>query len=199
MTQSTHDIAALIGSRICHDLISPVGAVANGLELVELTGMRNTPEMALVSESAEQAGARIKFFRLAFGMAQPGQKTAAEEVAGIIAAVYAQGRMEVRWEVTGEQERQEVKAALLALLCIEQALPGAGRITVQMADGRWRVRAEAPVFKPDPELWAVLEGALPPAGLQPSGVQFALLPGLLAEAGRQARVQTGETVLEVEF
>ena len=61
------DLSALIGSRICHDLINPLGAIANGVELIALTVAEQTPEMLLFAESVEAANARIEFFRLAYG------------------------------------------------------------------------------------------------------------------------------------
>lgn len=54
--------AALIGSRICHDLISPIGAINNGLELIEMSAPSLGPEMALISDSVTSASARIRFF-----------------------------------------------------------------------------------------------------------------------------------------
>jgi len=60
------NLAALIGSRICHDLISPVGAVGNGLELMQMAGGKLLPEMALIEESVEAARLRILFFRIAY-------------------------------------------------------------------------------------------------------------------------------------
>ena len=58
------DIAALVGSRICHDLISPIGAIGNGVELIGLTENTSSPELALISESVDNANARIRFFRV---------------------------------------------------------------------------------------------------------------------------------------
>ena len=69
MGQNKLNIAALIGSRICHDLISPIGAINNGLELLEMTGTSSGPEMELISESVGNASARIRFFRIAYGAA----------------------------------------------------------------------------------------------------------------------------------
>ena len=61
--------ATLIGSRICHDLISPIGAINNGIELIEMGSTASTPEMTLISESVVNASARIRYFRIAFGAA----------------------------------------------------------------------------------------------------------------------------------
>ena len=65
------DLAALLCSRVCHDLISPVGAVVNGMEVLEDTTDESTKTFALdlIKKSATQASARLQFCRLAFGAA----------------------------------------------------------------------------------------------------------------------------------
>ena len=65
------DLAALLCSRVCHDLISPVGAVVNGMEVLEETNDESTKSFALdlIKKSANQASARLQFCRLAFGAA----------------------------------------------------------------------------------------------------------------------------------
>src|SRR6202051_3851488 len=65
------DLAALLCSRVCHDLISPVGAVVNGLEVLEEGKDEETRTFALdlIKKSAHQASARLQFCRLAFGAA----------------------------------------------------------------------------------------------------------------------------------
>src|ERR1051326_7008840 len=65
------DLAALLCSRVCHDLISPVGAVVNGLEVLEDDNDEETKTFALdlIKKSAHQASARLQFCRLAFGAA----------------------------------------------------------------------------------------------------------------------------------
>ena len=65
------EFAAMLVSRVCHDLVSPVGAVVNGLEVLEDerdAGMR-ADALKLVASSAEQAAARLQFARVAFGAA----------------------------------------------------------------------------------------------------------------------------------
>src|SRR3989337_2910454 len=65
------DLAALVCSRVCHDVISPVGAIVNGLEVMEEDNDPATQEYALdlIRKSARQASARLQFARLAFGAA----------------------------------------------------------------------------------------------------------------------------------
>ena len=65
------EFAALLVSRVCHDLVSPVGAVMNGLEVLEdeRDAAMRADALQLVASSAEQAAARLQFARLAFGAA----------------------------------------------------------------------------------------------------------------------------------
>ena len=164
-----------------------------------MTGSASGPEMALVSDSAANALARIRLFRLGFGAASEGQQVASDEVVSILRAVYADARVKPDWQVTGAQDRMEVKAALLAMLCIESALPGAGTITIGKTADHWTLRAEAVRLNLDPQTWAVLKGAPVPASLTPAAVQFALLPPLLVALRRAARVRSGDTTLELSF
>src|SRR5216683_82523 len=65
------DLAALLCSRVCHDLISPAGAIVNGLEVLEESKDEETKTFALdlIKKSARTASARLQFCRIAFGAA----------------------------------------------------------------------------------------------------------------------------------
>src|ERR1700755_2421458 len=67
-TLSAPDLAALLCSRVCHDIISPVGAINNGLELLD-EGGADGDAMKLIRQSARNASARLQFARIAFGAA----------------------------------------------------------------------------------------------------------------------------------
>ena len=123
MPHHSDSLATLIGSRICHDLISPIGAITNGLELLELSGAAQSPELALVVQSVADARARIQLFRLAFGVASAGQMTGGDEVSTILAAAYKDSRIAICAFPAGDHSRAEVRAVLLAILCAEQAIP----------------------------------------------------------------------------
>ena len=87
-------LAALIASRICHDLISPIGAIGNGVELMIMDASgASSQEMALIIESAGHANARIRYFRIAFGLCAPDQRIGRGEVAGILQDLAAGGRL----------------------------------------------------------------------------------------------------------
>ncbi|AJE47027.1 histidine phosphotransferase family protein [Celeribacter indicus] len=185
------DIAAMIGSRICHDLISPVGAISNGVELLAMSGAAAGPEISLISESVENANARVRFFRIAFGMASPGQMTSRREMAGVFKGI-ATPRLTYRWEVPEDMPREEVKLACLMTMCVETALPRGGEIRIGRTGGQWSVCAQAERLAPAPDLWARLDALSPAEGLRPSEVQFLLAPMQAAALGRRIGHATGE-------
>lgn len=55
------DLTSLVGTRICHDLVNPLGAISNGVELMTLSGVQRSPELDLIEESIQSASARIRF------------------------------------------------------------------------------------------------------------------------------------------
>src|SRR6056297_564783 len=99
------ELAALVGSRICHDLISPIGAISNGVELIALTDNSGGAEMALIKQSVESAAARIRFFRIAYGAAAAGQTTQTAEIKSILGALADGGRVSYDWQLPDGQER----------------------------------------------------------------------------------------------
>ena len=74
------DLTALVGSRICHDLINPIGAIGNGVELLAMADAPPSAELALISQSVDSAMARIAMFRVAFGAATDGGQMGAREI-----------------------------------------------------------------------------------------------------------------------
>lgn len=169
------DLTGLVGSRLCHDLISPLGAIGNGVELLTMSGQPIGPELQLVAESVASANARLRFFRVAFGQATPDQRMGQPEITGLLNDTYRGNRLAVTWLPQGDQARHVVKLALLGLLCLENALPWGGTVEIGQDGGGWRLAATARKTRPDPALWALLDGAGPAAGLGPAQVQFALL------------------------
>ena len=122
---------ALLGSRICHDLISPLGAICNGVELVEMMGSAGSAEMALLSDSAAAANARIRLFRIAFGVAGKDQKVGWGELGSVIETLGA-GRMRIDWSPAVDMDRRQAKLAVLLLLCCETLIPFGGTVRVEV-------------------------------------------------------------------
>jgi len=198
LTQDTLQIARLIGSRICHDIISPVGAIANGMELVALTGAADTPELALINSSVSGATARIKFYRIALGMSSSEQKLGAPELSRILKAYYAGSRLTCNWAVTDDSPRDEVQMALLALLCLSSALPTGGALHVAHESSGWVISAQGQL-RVDQDIWSTLTGTPAPVGLQPSEVQFAMLPECARQLRRKVSYEESETALTIRF
>ncbi len=183
------DLAALIGSRICHDLTSPLGAIGNGLELLELSGQTGSPEMALIAQSVAHAKARVQFLRVAFGAAGAGHVMGGAELAGLVADHARGGRVQVDWPAAVDVPRPEAKLAFLLLMCLEVALPFGGQVGVTRDGGRWHCLAEADRLRDLGELWAALGGHEPMPDLAPPKVQFALAAQMVAQLGRRAQIE----------
>lgn len=197
MAPSNPGLAALIGSRICHDLISPIGAIGNGLELLQMT-IGDSPEMELIADSVTNAQARIKFFRVAFGAASDTQLLGAPEIRDILADLAKGGRVKFDWQVTGDTSRTEVRMVFLALQCFESAMPHGGTVFIGKDGPQWVVQAQSGRFRIEPDLWGNLSLTQPGTDMAPAQLQFALLPVLLADAGRRltARMSDSEVVLK---
>ncbi|WP_255010835.1 histidine phosphotransferase family protein [Roseovarius sp. M141] len=195
MTQPNRNFGALIGSRICHDLISPVGAISNGLELLGLAGVPDGPEMALVADSAAHANARLRFFRVAFGLSSDAQNIGAREIRSILGDIYT-AKVSCDWQIDAPLPRSVVQAAFLALLCGEQAVPFGGVLTIAEGDGTLILTVTGDRLTPQTDDWARLTDAQPGNldDLSATHVQFALLPDLLADLGRPARVSLADPV-----
>ena len=194
------DLATLIGSRICHDLISPIGAIGNGVELLEMTGSgAASPEMELISGSVQDASARIRFFRIAFGSAAGQGNVSRREIRSILRAVGTGSRMAIDWQVEGDAPRDRVQVAFLVLQCFESSMPMGGEVTVSEVGGVWRMTATGRRLSPDEALW---NGLLDPEALPQvtaSRVQFALLPQVLQLSGLTLATDLDAERLTVEI
>ncbi|MDC0656604.1 histidine phosphotransferase family protein [Leisingera sp. SS27] len=192
------NLAALVGSRICHDLISPVGAINNGLELLGMAGSMSGPELELISDSVANANARIRFFRIAFGSAGD-QQTPRAEVVSVLEDVSKGGRIQYQWSPLEGCTRSEARLALLSALCLESALPYGGTVKIFCADGKWTVVGEGRKVTVDDELWARVSGGSSNAEITPALVQFALLPEAAKEAGRTVRLELNLENISMQF
>lgn len=170
MRHSPKRIADLLGSRLCHDLISPIGAVCNGVELLGMGPMGNQPELALINESIEAANYRIQFYRVAYGLASEDQHVTATEARRILAGVYKGARLRVEWAVADGMPRQQVKLAFLLIQCVEDALPYGGTLRITHNGMYWRMEADGRTRPHDQELWAGLCAGEEPEELTPSKV-----------------------------
>lgn len=169
MTSST-DLAALLCSRLCHDMLSPVGALSNGIELLrdERDPEMRSRCMELLEQSAKISADKLKFFRLAYGAAGGfGDSVPAAEPRELVEALVGDnGRIVLGWSVSGETLPKAAVKVLLNLAAIGlDALPRGGELQVgaEQRDGATEiaVRAAGAKIAFDPAIGHALDGSLP--------------------------------------
>ncbi|SMX31334.1 histidine phosphotransferase family protein [Octadecabacter ascidiaceicola] len=193
------NLNALLGSRICHDLINPLGAIGNGIELLGLSGVADSPEMALVTESVQNASAKVRFMRLAFGDANADQVVQRGEIISVLEAISNGSRVTYSWAVPDDQSRLDVRIALLAVMCVETALPLGGDIYIAQDQGDWTIHAKHDRLNLDPALWAPLSKGDHADNLTPAQVHFGLLPQMADQADRKLAFSHGSDWVAIKF
>lgn len=184
MTDTHTKLAALVGSRLCHDLISPIGAIHNGLELLSLTNEgSSSPEMSLIEESCSSASARIRFFRVAFGQAGQGQNMSARDIRALFKELNGSGRITAEWEPGDDIGRDMAQLVFLAFLCAETALPMGGDIRITESSRIWQVTAKGPRVVPKEQDWSALIDRVMPEDVTPANVQFTFLSVMAQQSG----------------
>jgi histidine phosphotransferase ChpT len=185
------ELSALVSARLCHDLISPMGAIGNGLELLQMAEGPGRAELALVGESLNTALAKLRFFRIAFGPADAEARQTADEAAQLTGAMFA-GRFTVGWAGGADMARPLARMIYLAILCLEKSLPMGGHVRVAIEPAAVSLAVDGRRTAPPPELWAHVTDGTPVPGLKPDGVQFALLRRALQATGSAIDVAFGE-------
>lgn len=190
------DFASLLCSRLCHDLLSPVGALNNGIELL---ADEHDPEMRarcleLLAESARVSANKLKFFRLAFGAAGGfGDTVDSREAKAAIEGLLGGERILLGWIVAEPALGKNALKILLNLALIAaDALVRGGRLDIGAEGGEIVVRAEGPRLVLDPELRTALLGQTNPAALTPRAAAAWLVHQLAAEIGGSIQVSEPE-------
>jgi histidine phosphotransferase ChpT len=205
MTSQT-DLAALLCSRLCHDLLSPVGALSNGIELL---ADETDPEMQkrcveLLEQSAKTSTDKLKFFRLAFGAAGGfGEFVPVEEAQEVIGSLAADAkRVELNWAIS---DAKLPKAAIKVMLNLAQialdALVRGGTLDIgaERTGGNVEIvaRASAEKLAFDETIGQALQGELPASEIT-SRTAAAHMIALLAQemgGGLQFALSDGALVL----
>lgn len=199
MSSDHHQLLDMIGSRICHDLISPLGAIGNGVELIAMNQTQNSPEYELIAQSVENANARIRYFRIAFGSASHDQNILQSEILSVLRDVTQRRRMVVDWQAGGEIPRKQVKLAFLLIQCFETSMPWGGHVTISLVGNQWAIYGTAEKMKIDQEIWASLTDFGETTTLAPENVQFALAPLVAEVIGRRLSVELSENSARIRF
>lgn len=198
------DLAALLCSRLCHDLLSPVGAISNGLELL---ADERDPEMRarcmdLLEQSARASADKLKFFRLAFGAAGGfGEMVPSEEPRALIASlVAANERLTLDWAVAEPKLAKPAVKALLNLAAIGMdALIRGGTLLVgaETRSGMTEIviRATGPRIAFDATIGQALEGVLPDGDLSGRTAPAHMIHLLVKEQGGSLQAIHGPDML----
>src|ERR1044071_7625220 len=133
-TLSALALAALLCSRVCHDLISPVGAIVNGLEVLEEENDEETKTFALdlIKRSAGNASAKLQFCRLAFGAAgSAGVQIDVGDAESLARGFIEDDKTKLAWNLPRVLlAKNRVKLLLNMLIIAGQGIPRGGVLTV---------------------------------------------------------------------
>jgi histidine phosphotransferase ChpT len=196
------DLASLLCSRLCHDLMSPVGALNNGIELL---ADEQDPEMRekcleLLADSARASANKLKFFRLAFGAAGGfGEEIDTLEAQAALEGVFGpEKRIELGWMVAGDKLPKGAAKLLLNLaLLAGDALVRGGRLDVgaENRDGEVElvIRAEGPRILLDPALRETLATGGGGGTVEPRAAGAWLAHNLAVEAGGSIQLSDPES------
>lgn len=199
------DLSALISSRLCHDVISPVGAIVNGLEVLEEEDDPQMREFALdlVKKSARQASARLQFARLAFGAA--GSAGAAIDVADaeqVARGVVADSKIELEWSAPRVLlPKNQVKLLLNLVTIATTTIPRGGRVVVTVTgsgeDTRFHLHCAGTNARVPANVVELIAGEAPEDRVDAHVIQ-PFYTGLVARAaGMSVDLKPGENIVDI--
>ena len=185
------DLAALLCSRVCHDLISPIGAIVNGLEVLDEAKDEETKTFALdlIKKSARTASAKLQFCRIAFGAAgSAGAQIDLGDAETISRGFFEDDKTKLAWSLPRVLlPKNRVKLLLNLLLIAGQTIPRGGQLTVDpigAGEGMgFKVSAAGANAKVPPAVAALLAGDAGDTALDAHRIQpfyASLLPRLRA-------------------
>ncbi|WP_420394545.1 histidine phosphotransferase family protein [Acuticoccus sp.] len=155
------DLASLLASRLCHDVVGPVGAIQNGLELMAEDQSMTAMAIDLIRKSAEQATAKLQYARMAYGSAGGAEALDPGEAGRLTAGMFVGERARLDWTWDGPAApRVPVKLAMLMATFALGAVPRGGTVKVAHAGETVAVVAsgEGQPLRSPPFLDVVSEG-----------------------------------------
>jgi histidine phosphotransferase ChpT len=191
-------LAALVAGKLCHDFISPAGAISSGLDLLKdptAQDMRDDA-MGLIEASAKKMVALVAFARVAFGASTSAERFSGSELGELVAALTEGGRATLDWRVDGGDYSKAQARALVNLAYLTMAaLPSGGEamISTRREDGlRIEGVAEGPRARLKPEAVAGLAGRPLSEGLPGQWIQPYWLWLTAHDAGGALDVEAGD-------
>lgn len=196
-------LAALLSARICHDLISPIGALGTAIEVLDDEGNveMHDDAMGLVRLSSKQAGAKLRFLRLAFGAggSAPGI-IGVEELKKLVADMYEGGKATISWgDSVDGLEKNTARLLLNLVMLANQSVPRGGEVVITAANNSGAttvsLAATGPKSRLDPNVEKTLAGKAPEDGFDGRTIQ-PFYAGMIARElkGSVTALVDGETV-----
>jgi histidine phosphotransferase ChpT len=173
-------------------LASPISAIQAGLELLELAGLKPSPEVTLLKDSIKSATSRVEFFRIAYGSAAQGAEISTSEITRILNGGLGVGRTQVDWDAAGNVKRSTAKWTFLMLQCLERLLPVGGRIRVTSNGDAWQFLAKGPRLADDLSFLKLLDGSQTDVKISPAEIQFLLVMDEMAKLVCPPHIHIGE-------
>ena len=186
-------VLELLSSKICHDLVSPVSAINNGVELIEDIGESVADEaMKLIGDSATQASRRLRLFRMAYGRAGSEDTLAVRDVRQVAEHYLSGGKTLLHWaddqpDATLAERKGFLKTVLNVTMLAEEILAYGGNVTLQtMQNGaqvgcRFEIAGRAAQL--NPQIQAALDGTVEIDALTPRTIQAYMTGRLAAHFG----------------
>ena len=174
------DLTAILVSRICHDLVSPVGAIVNGVDLVrEIGGGDIEAELAMISQSSNRASALLQYYRIAFGAASDDSEISRNALHEQATAFISSPRIILDWPTdNGPHLPRSIAKILLQVLLCARGLSGMrGVIGVRIAQDAAlpiEISIQSEGGPETPEMLDLLRGNDPDRGISPRLVEFML-------------------------
>lgn len=185
------ELVSLLCSRLCHDLVSPVGAVTNGLEVLadETDAEMREMAMRLITQSADRAAHRLQFSRLAYGASGgPDGLVDMGEAKKVTAAILTDHNIALDWRCElGAVNRMPAKLLVNAAFLAAEALPRGGSLMALMRQEggvtQIEVTADGPMVRAIGQMTEILDGETALSSLAPRAAQ-AYYTGLIARLMR---------------
>ena len=196
MYNNNPHLASLISARICHDLANPIGAISNGLELMELSGASPSPEFELTANSVQNANAKLNFFRIAFGPTGAGELSP-PEIIRTLREVFSSARCQIDWQLTENITRKDAKLLFLLIQCLSSALPRGGTILVSRIADKTTLIAKGDKVLCDNQGWTSFVANTANPDITASDIHFELARVELETTAKPLTLDFGEQMFVI--
>lgn len=174
---SALELASLLASRLCHDLISPVGAINNAMELYE-EGLGDEEALGLIRMSAANASARLQFARLAYGTAgSAGDSLSLAEAEKLARNYLGNDKTDLRWQANMLYlPKDKAKFLLNMVVLAAAAIPRGGQISVLIEEKygkpRFLLHVEGAILRLPAAFAEIYEGRIEKQAVSAHNIQF---------------------------